>query len=69
MIIKKAVLKSFNSQNYTAVVQITGSGTAYLSGISTSRNIPAAEMLPGRHVAVLFWDKSNPSDSVLFSVW
>jgi len=45
MDIRKAILKSFNSTLYTAVVQLTGSHTAYLKDIPVARNIAAAEMV------------------------
>ena len=69
MFIKKATLKSFNSQNYTAIIQITGSAKAYLEGIKVARNVPVAEMQTGRTLAVLFFDKTNPSDAVIISVY
>jgi hypothetical protein len=69
MIIKKAILKLFNSGSYTATVQIAGSSRAYLEGVKTSRNIPAVEMIAGRTVAVIFWDKNNPADAVIVGVY
>jgi len=69
MIIKKGILKFFNSSNYTATIQIAGSGRANLEGVKTSRNIPAVEMIAGRTVAVIFWDKNNPSDAVITGVY
>jgi hypothetical protein len=69
MFIKKATLKSFNSQNYTAIIQIAGSNTAYLAGIKVARNITSAEMLTGRTLGVLFFDKTNASDAVIIAVY
>ena len=44
MRLRKAVLKSFNSGDYTATVQLASSYKVYLEGIAVARNIPAAEM-------------------------
>lgn len=67
--IKKAVLKAWSSGTYTATVQISGSSKAYLEGIKVARNIPSAEMVLGRNLAVLFLDKSNPTDAVVVAVY
>ncbi len=69
MSLKKAVLKSFNSGNYTATVQLDGSQKAYLEGISVARNLPAAEMTLGRRVAVIFFDEHNARDAVVIGVY
>jgi hypothetical protein len=69
MIIKKGVLKFWYSANYTASVQISGSGKAYLEGIKVARNIASAEMIAGRSVAVIFWDKNNAEDAVVIGVY
>ena len=69
MLIKKAILKSFNSQNYSAIIQISGSAKAYLEGVKVARNIASAEMLAGRTLAVLFWDKTNAADAVIIAVY
>jgi hypothetical protein len=67
--IKKGILKSFDSDTYLATVQIAGSLSVWLENIPTSRAIPAAEMTAGRNVAVLFHDVGNPSDCVVIAVW
>jgi hypothetical protein len=69
MTIKKAILKLFNSSSYTATIQITGSGRAYLEGLKVARSIPSAEMITGRTVAVIFWDRNNPADAVIIGVY
>ncbi len=69
MIIKKGVLKSWYSAAYTADVQISGSGKAYLEGLKVARNIPSAEMVTGRSLAVIFWDKNNAEDAVVIGVY
>jgi hypothetical protein len=67
--IKKGILKSFDSGNYLATVQIEGSLSVWLENIPVSRAIPASEMTSGRSVAVLFHDPANPSDAVIIAVW
>jgi hypothetical protein len=67
--IKKGILKSFDSGTYFATVQIAGSLSVWLENIPTSRAIPATEMASGRNVAVLFHDIGNPSDCVVLAVW
>ena len=66
---KKAVLKAWYSGTYAATIQVSGSGKAYLEGVKVARNIPSAEMTPGRSLAVLFLDKSNPADAVVIAVY
>ncbi|MBM3157037.1 MAG: hypothetical protein FJ004_07100 [Chloroflexi bacterium] len=67
--IKKGLLKSFDSETYLAAVQIEGSLSVWLENIPTSRAIPASEMTSGRSVAVLLHDAGNPSDCVVVAVW
>jgi hypothetical protein len=69
VIIKKAVLKAWNSGTYTATLQITSSSKVYLEGVKVARNIPSAEMVIGRTTAVLFPDKSNAGDAVVIAVY
>ena len=69
MSLKKAVLKSFNSGDYTATVQLTGSYKVYLESIPVARNIPAAEMALGRKVAVVFFHEHNPKEAVVIAVY
>ena len=69
MALRKAILRSFNSGDYTATVQLTGSYKAYLEGIAVARNLPAAEMALGRKVAVIFFDEHNPKEAVVVAVY
>jgi len=69
MRLKKAVLKSFNSGNYTAIVQLIGSFKVYLEDIAVARNIPTGEMITGRKVAVIFFDEHNPKEAVVTAVY
>ena len=69
MRLKKGVLRSFNSGNYTATVQLAGSYKVYLEDITVARNLPSAEMLSGRKVAVIFFDENNPKEAVVAAVY
>lgn len=69
MRMKKGELRSFNSGNYTATVQISGSYKVYLEDITVARNLPAAEMITGRKVAVLFFDEYSPKEAVIVAVY
>ncbi|MFC1939277.1 hypothetical protein ACFLXO_01160 [Chloroflexota bacterium] len=69
MSLRKGVLKSFNSGNYTATVQIASSYKVYLEDISVARNLPSAEMVAGRKVAVIFFDEHNAKEAVLVAVY
>jgi len=67
--IKKGILKAFDSATYRATVQIAGSLSVWLENIPTSTAIAAADMVPGRSVAVLSLDPSNPADCIVVAVW
>ena len=69
MNMRKGVLKSFNSGNYTAVVQIASSFKVYLEDVTVARNIPSAEMVTGRKVAVIFFDEHNTKEAVIVAVY
>lgn len=66
---KQAILRAFDAGTYTATVELPGSISAYLSGIPVARNIDSGDMVPGRRVALYFFDLTNPDDAVLFAVW
>jgi len=67
--LRKALLKSFNSGNYTATVRLAGSYKVYLEDIVVARNLPVAEMIVGRKVAVIFFDEYNPKEAVVTAVY
>ena len=69
MRLKKGILRSFNPGNYTATVQLTSSYKVYLEDITVARNIPTAEMVTGRKVAVIFFDEHNPKEAVVVAVY
>lgn len=66
---RKAILKSFNSGSYTATVQLASSLKVYLEGIVVARNIPAAEMVAGRKVTLVFFDENNLKEAVVVGVY
>ena len=69
MRLRKAVLRSFNSGNYTATVQLVGGYKVYLEDVTVARNLPVAEMTTGRKVAVIFFDEHNPKEAVVVAVY
>lgn len=69
MMFKKAELRSFNSGNYTATVRLASSYKVYLEDVAVARNLPAAEMVVGRRVAVLFFDEHSPKEAVVVAVY
>ena len=69
MRLRKAILKTFNSGNYTATVQLGGSLKVYLEDITVARNLPVAEMVSGRKVAVIFFDEHNANEAVVVAVY
>ena len=69
MLIKKGILKAWYPASYTATIQITGSAKAYLEGVAVARNLPSVEMIAGRKIAVIFWDKTDPADAVVVGVY
>lgn len=69
MRLRKGVLRSFNSGNYTATVRLAGSYKVYLEDITVARNLPVAEMITDRKVAVIFFDEHNPKEAVVIAVY
>ncbi len=69
MRLRKAVLRSFNSGDYTATVQLAGSYKVYLEDITVARNLPEGEMVTGRKTAILFFDEHNPKEGVIIAVY
>jgi len=67
--LRKGVLRNFNSGNYTATVQLAASYKVYLEDITVARNLPVAEMITGRKVAVIFFDEHNPKEAVVVAVY
>jgi len=69
MKVKKAILRSFNSIDYRATVQLAGSYKVYLEDIAVARSIPAVEMINDRKTAVIFFDEHNPKEAVVAAVY
>ena len=69
MSLSKAILKGFNSGSYKATVQLAGSHKVYLEEVTVARNLPAAEMITGRKVAVVFFDAYNAKEAVVIAVY
>ncbi len=69
MRLRKGVLKSFNSGDYTATVQLASSYKVYLEDVAVARNLPAVEMVAGRKVAVVFFDEHNVKEAVVVAVY
>lgn len=69
MEIRRGVLRAFDPGSYTATVEMAGSIATWLSGVAVARNIGAADLVTGRHVALLQFDPSNPDDMVVCAVW
>jgi alpha-D-ribose 1-methylphosphonate 5-triphosphate synthase subunit PhnI len=69
MSLRKAVLKSFNSGDYTATIQLAGSYKTYLEDIAVARNLPASEMALGRKVVVVFFTEYNAKEAVVVGVY
>ena len=69
MVIKKGVVKGFNASTYKATVQVVGSLSVWLDGVTVARNIAASEMVTGRSCALVFFDDANPEDAVVVAVY
>jgi hypothetical protein len=68
-VIKKGVVKAFNSGDYTATVQIAGSLSVWIEGVKVARNIPASEVVAGRSCAVLLFDEANHQDAAVIAIY
>jgi len=69
MSLRKGMLKSFNSGVYTATVQLASSYKVSLEDVAVARNLPAAEMVSGRKVVVVFFDEHNVKEAVVIAVY
>ena len=63
--IKKGILKAFNSTPYTATIQVQGSLSVWLEDVPMSRT---AEMVTGRNVFLLFLEAGNIEGAVVVAV-
>jgi hypothetical protein len=69
MSLRKAELKSFDSGNYKATIRLASGYKVYLEEVTVARNLPAAEMVVGRKVAVISFDDNNPREAVITAVY
>lgn len=66
---RKGILKSFNTGDYTATIQLAGSSKVYLEDIAVARNMPSTEMTIGRKVVLVFFDEHNAKEAVVVAVY
>ncbi len=69
MDIKRGIIKGFDSGTYKATVQIAGSLSVWLNEVAVARNVASAEMVVGRRCAIIFFDETNPGDTVVVGVY
>jgi hypothetical protein len=69
MIVRKGTVKGFDSGSYTATVQVAGSLAVWLADVPVARNIAAAQMVVGRHCALIFFSESDPRDALVVGVY
>ena len=62
------VLKTWDSVNYKAGVQLAGSLTTYFDNLNVARNIADADMVIGRSVIIAI-PEGNPKDAVVIAVF
>lgn len=67
--VRRAVLQAFDAQRYTATLQVVGSPTVWLQGVPVSRALPAAELVVGREVAVVFTERGDPAAALVIGLW
>jgi len=66
--IEAGILKTWDSINYKAGVQLAGSLTTYFDNVNVARNIASGEMISGRHI-ILAVPEDNPRDAVVIAVF
>ena len=67
--IKRGILKEFDSETYLATVQMIGSLPTWLHGIPVSRGISADQMVVDRSVLIYFAAPGGPPSAVVIAVW
>jgi hypothetical protein len=67
--LRKGILRSFDLDNFTAVIELTGSGKVYLEDVTVARSVPASEMVIGREIVIVFFDEHNAKDAVVTAVY
>ena len=66
--IEVGILKTWDSVNYKAGVQLAGSLTTYFDNIPVSVAIPSSAMVIGNRV-ILSIPEGNPKDAVIIATW
>lgn len=66
--ISLGTLKTWNSTDYQAGVQLAGSITTYLDAVNVARSIADGDMVIGRQVIVAM-PGGNPKDAVVIAVF
>jgi hypothetical protein len=66
--LEKGILKKYDSTNHRASIQLVGSLTTYFDNVRVARNIPADDMVIGRHVFISIPD-SNPGNAAIIAVF
>ncbi|TET16398.1 MAG: hypothetical protein E3J81_03175 [Dehalococcoidia bacterium] len=69
VMIRKGILKAFDSDTYKASVQVIGSLSVWLDNVTVSAALNRADMVAGRSVVLLSLDPSNPDDCILVGLW
>jgi hypothetical protein len=66
--LEKGILKHYDAVTHRADIQLAGSLTTYFDRVRVARNIPAAEMVIGRHVFIAIPD-NNPGNAAIIAVF
>ena len=69
MLIKRGILQSFNSSNYTASVLLFEATSFALAGVPVANHIDGTSAVVGALCAVLFFDEHNPQDAVIIATF
>lgn len=64
----RATLVAFDAGTYTATLRLAASLSTTLAGVPVSRAIAAAELTPGRALALAWFDASHPLDAMVVGV-
>ncbi len=66
--VEPATLIAFDGSGYTATVRYASSLANAVGGVPVSRGIDAAELVPGRRLAIAVFD-GGPADAMVLGVW
>ncbi len=68
MTVLHGLVRAFDAGTYRATVQVDGSRQTAIS-VPVSKGVPSAEMVAGRHCAILQFWPGDPEAAVLVAVW